>query len=192
MKKGNILETLCYDDSGNTPTNVADAFYNMTTEQIKAELKTGRSQLVNICMNLTSDFNKSSVIRANNAFLGREVIIVGKKRFDRRGCVGAHHYETVKYSETLEPVIENLKSEGYTIYAVDNVPEYAPKAVYDIALPDKTAFLYGEEQAGLAPENIALCDDMLYIPQFGSVRSINVAQAAAVMMSEYNRTHRTW
>lgn len=37
---------------------------------------------------------------------------------------------------------------------------------------------------------VALCDMVVYIPQYGSVRSINVAQAAAVMMSEYNRRHR--
>ena len=186
------METINFNDSGHTPTNIGDRFYNMTTEQIKDELEVGRSQLVNICMNLTSDFNKSSVIRANNAFLGSEVIIVGKRRFDRRGCVGAHHYETVKHSETLEPVIELLHSQGYTVFAVDNTPEYSPKAIYDVALPVKSAFLYGEEQAGLSKESIDLCDDMVYIPQYGSVRSLNVAQAASVMMSEYNRNHRTW
>lgn len=186
------MEIINYDDTGNKPNNIGDDFYNMTTEQIRAELATGRSPMVNICMNLTSDFNKSSVIRANNAFLGREVIIVGKRRFDRRGTVGAHHYETVKHSETLEPVIKALHDEGYTVFAVDNTAEFSPKAVYDVELPAKTAFLYGEEQAGLSRESIELCDDMVYIPQYGSVRSLNVAQAAAAMMSEYNRNHRTW
>jgi len=37
---------------------------------------------------------------------------------------------------------------------------------------------------------VAQCDHCVYIPQFGSVRSINVAQAASVVMSEYSRQMR--
>jgi tRNA G18 (ribose-2'-O)-methylase SpoU len=184
------IEEIHYNDAGNTPHNIDDKFFNMTTEQIKNALKVGRSPMVNICMNLTSDFNKSSVIRSNNAFLGREVIIVGKKRFDRRGTVGAHHYETVKHSLELAPVAEALKSEGYTIYAVDNTPEFHPQSIYDSEISEKAAFVYGEEQRGLSADEVALCDESIYIPQYGSVRSINVAQAAAVTMSEYNRRHK--
>ena len=186
------METYNFDDSGNTPTNIADEFSNMTTEQIKSALEVGRSGMINVCMNLTSDFNKSSVIRSSNAFLGKEVILVGKRKFDRRGTVGAQHYETLKHSVEIEPVIEYLRENGYKIFAVDNIADYNPKAVYDVEMPEKTAFIYGEESNGLSREIIDMCDEMVYIPQYGSVRSINVAQAASIMMSEYNRRHRTW
>jgi len=184
------LDTITYDDSGSNTKNVMSQFMNMETDQIREALDSGRMPLVNICMNLSSDFNKSSVIRANNAFLGERVILVGGRRYDRRGTVGMHHYEWIQHSETLEPVIESLHSEGYTVYAVDNILEYDPKVLYDVEFPEKSAFLYGEEQAGLSKEAIDLCDGMVYIPQRGAVRSINIAQAAAVIMSEYTRQHR--
>ena len=192
MTKEIKMETYNFNDTGNTVTNAEDRFLNMTTEQIKAELLIGRSQMVNVCMNLTSDFNKSSIIRSNNAFLGKEVILVGKRRFDRRGTTGVHHYETLKHSVEIETVIEYLRENSYKIFAVDNIADYNPKAVYDVDMPEKTAFVYGEESNGLSREIIDMCDEMVYIPQYGSVRSVNVAQAASIMMSEYNRRHRTW
>ena len=170
--------------------NVLEAFLNLRPDQIKEAIANGRSELVNICMNLTGDFNKSSVIRASNAFLCRETYLVGKRKIDRRGTVGLHHFEIVKHAETLNEVINHLKAEGYQVFGVDNTPEFNPVSVYDFELPLKSAFVYGEEQAGLSSEDVALCDGSLYIPQRGVARSLNVAQAAAVMMSEYSRQHR--
>lgn len=170
--------------------NVQEQFLNMEAHQIREALENGRSALVNVCMNLTSDFNKASVVRSSNAFLAREIYFVGNKKTDRRGMTGLHHLEVVRHADTLEELVEHLHSEGYTVYAVDNTPSLNPKSVYAVKLPDKSAFVYGEEQRGLAPEEAALCDGALYIPQRGAVRSLNIAQAAAVMMSEYTRQHR--
>lgn len=171
-------------------TNVADQFLNMTAEQIKEAIEGGRNQLVNVCMNLTSDFNKSSVIRSSNAFLCRETILVGKRQFDRRGTCGLHHLEVVKHAESLQEVVEYLHAEDYTIFAVDNGPLLKPVALYDVEFPERSAFVYGEEQRGLSSEEIALCDEAVFIPQRGSARSLNIASAATAMMSEYTRQHR--
>ncbi len=171
-------------------SNVQQQFMNLTAEQIKEATAGGRSELVNVCMNLTSDFNKSSVIRASNAFLARETYLVGARKYDRRGTVGSHHFEVIKHADTLEEVVEHLHSEGYSVFAVDNGPLLDPVALYDVEFPEKTAFVYGEEQRGLASEEIALCDGAVYVPQRGSVRSLNVAQCASVLMSEYTRQHR--
>ena len=176
--------------SGQLSKNVISQFLNMDAGQVREAIEAGRSDLVNICMNLTSDFNKSSVVRAANAFLCRETYMVGTRRFDRRGTVGSHHFEVVKHADTLSEVVEHLHGEGYTVYAFDNTPEYDPECIYDVELPLKSAFVYGEEQRGLSPEETALCDGALYIPQRGVARSLNVAQAAAVGMAEYTRRHR--
>ena len=182
------LATLTYTDG--TPDNVQDHLKGKTTSEIRELLQPDRTPMVSVCMNLTSDFNKSSVIRAHNAFLGSQVIIVGKRRFDRRGAVGTHHYEDVRHTTNFNDVYTYLKDREYTLIAVDNTPCFDPQTVYDAEIPRKAAFIYGEEQKGLSMEIVSKCDKVLYIPQYGSVRSINVAQAAAVMMSEYTRRHR--
>lgn len=178
------------ENSNAANANVADMYKAWTMAEIRADLDKRRSKLVNICINLTKDFNKASVIRANNAFLGEAVYLVGARHYNRIGTVGTHQYEHVFSVETLEELVGLLKDDGYTVYAVDNLPSHDPKNIWDVAFPEKSAFVYGEEQRGLQDEEIALCDEMVYIAQRGSVRSLNVAQAAACIMSEYSRQHR--
>ena len=56
-------------------------------------------------------------------------------------------------------------------------------------MPEKSAFVIGNEGEGCPPEVIEMCDEMIYIHQRGSVRSLNVACASAVIMAEYNRRY---
>lgn len=141
-------------------------------------------------MNLTNDFNKSAVVRANNSFLGRKVVLVGKKKIDARGSVGTRNYEHIEHSVELDPVIEALISEGYTVFPIDNIEAHSPVNLFDVEFPVKSAFLYGEEALGLSDEAIALCNgSMVAIQMYGSVRSLNVSQSAAVLMAEYSRQH---
>jgi tRNA G18 (ribose-2'-O)-methylase SpoU len=170
--------------------NVIDRFKEWTTEQIAADLETRRTELVSVAVNLGSDFNKASIIRANNAFTGRKVIITERRRYNKTGTVGTHHYEHVEYIESTLEAIAGLIAEGYTVYPVDNTPEFEPRPVLSVALPKKTAFLYGEEGNGLPSSVVSACNGVpVYIPQYGSVRSINVAQCAAIMFQMYDLAH---
>lgn len=178
------------DTENGQARNVSDAYKSMQTAEIRADLVTKRSPMVSIFMNLTNDFNKATGIRANNVFLGREVYMVGKRKYDIRGTVGSRHYETVYHAETLDEVVEKLHAEGYTVYAVDNIEKHNPKNLWDVEFPEKSAFVYGEENLGLSDEMIEMCDDMVFIASEGAVRSLNVATAASVIMSEYTRQNR--
>lgn len=173
------------------PSNVHDEFMNRTVEQIKDATAAGRSAMVSVCMNLTSDFNKASIIRSHSAFLGGEIFIVGKRKFDKRGTVGTHCYNDIYQAHDLESVIRVLHDDGYTVVALDNNADFECTPIYETYLPKKTAFVYGEESCGLSNESLALCDRITYIPQFGAApRSLNVACAASIAMSEYTRRHR--
>lgn len=170
--------------------NTVDAYKDKMTNEIRDALDDQRSGMVNICMNLSSDFNKASIIRASNAFLGKQVWIVGNRKFDRRGTVGTHHYEHVMHADDYQELFEKLIADGYTIFPVDNRPEFDPKVINEVKFPEKSAFLYGEEMLGLSDDVIKACNgQMIYIRQRGSVRSLNVAQAAAVTMSFYDSQH---
>lgn len=174
-------------DKANDNRNVIDYYKGWEDELIKADLERNRTDMVNVCMNLTGDFNKGSVIRANNAFRGSRVYIVGRKKYDTRGTVGTRHYEHINFEPEIEPVLTELKNNGYKLFAVDNTPEFNPQSISSTEFPEKSAFIYGEEKVGLSREVVDLCDASIYIPQHGSVRSLNVAQAAAIVMYEYDR-----
>jgi tRNA G18 (ribose-2'-O)-methylase SpoU len=50
--------------------------------------------------------------------------------------------------------------------------------------PDRTLLLIGEEGVGITPETLELCDRFVYIPQFGSVRSLNAGVASGIVMND--------
>ena len=171
----------------NPSSNVLDIYRACSDEEIRACLQPRRTDLVMVYQNLTHDFNKASAIRSGNAFLVKESYFVGGRQYDKRGTVGTHHYETIFHSDSFREVFDLLRSRGYVIYAVDNLEDYSPKNIFQIPIPQKSAFVLGEEQRGLDKETIGMCDGMVYIEQFGSVRSLNVACAASCIMMEYSR-----
>ena len=170
--------------------NVIDLYKKMRSDEIKADLQKNRSDVVLILQHIQYNINIGSAIRSNNAFLGKEVYVVGRRKYDIRSCAGTNHYENVYHADTLQEVIEYLHSLGYTIYAVDNIMEYNPVNLFDEELPKKSAFVFGEEGTGLSKEEIEMCDKMLYIGMYGSVRSLNVASAATVVEYEYSKQWR--
>ena len=50
-----------------------------------------------------------------------------------------------------------------------------------------TALILGNEEAGVAPAVLALCDEKVTIPGCGRVQSLNVASAAAILLYELTR-----
>lgn len=170
--------------------NVIEYYKQWSAEEVRADLQPKRTQMVSIFENIGYDINIACSIRSNNAFLGKEVYVVGRRRFDSRGDVGTHHYETVYHADTIQEVVDKLRGEGYTIYAVDNLMERDPVNVWDVEFPEKSAFIFGSESDGITQEALDLADRLVYIHMDGSVRSMNVSCAASCVMFEYSRQHR--
>ncbi len=66
------------------------------------------------------------------------------------------------------------------IIALDIIPGAVPIETY--RFPARCLLLFGAEGPGLSRKAVELADDVVYISQFGSVRSINAGAAAAVAM----------
>lgn len=174
----------------NLSNNVIERYKTWNAEEVRADLNPNRTELVTVFQNIEYNINIACAIRSNNAFLGKEAYIVGRRKFDPRGAVGCKKYERVLHADTLQEVVDKLHTEGYTIYAADNQMEYNPVNLWDEDFPRKSAFVFGEEQRGLSKEEIELCDKMIYVAMYGSVRSLNVASCATVIMAEYSRRYR--
>lgn len=166
--------------------NVTDFYKYWETDAIIADLDTKRHNFSVLCANIQGDFNIGTVIRNANAFLAKEVIIYGKRKYDIRGTVGTHHYTHFKHVIEIDD-LNTLRTSDVYIIGVDNID--GAEAIDDIKLPtDKhIIFAFGEENSGLTPEMLEICDALVYIKQFGSVRSLNVGSAAGIIMYEYCR-----
>jgi tRNA G18 (ribose-2'-O)-methylase SpoU len=190
-------------DPADDTRNVIDMFKGMNEDIIRGEQEKRRTKMVSIALNMTHDFNKSSVLRNHSAFTGGRFIFLnrpndqidtreGTKRWDKRGSVGVQNYNTVEHLAITHwrELFAALRADGYRIFAVDNTVGFDPKPVYRADLPEKSVFVYGEEGPGIPREIIEECDEMVYIPQQGvTPRSVNVAVAAGIVMYEYMRQH---
>lgn len=187
-----MIEQYSYgqDTCNSRKANVIEFYKEWRTEDIRADLQENRSEAIMIFQNVNYNINIGCAIRSNNAFLGKSVYICGRRKYDKRSTAGTAHYEHVYHADTLKEVIEYVHSLGYTVFAIDNIMEYNPINLMDYALPQRSAFVFGEEGPGLSKSEIDLCDGMLYIGMYGSVRSLNVAVAAGIVQYEYSRQWR--
>ena len=163
--------------------NVADHFKDKTVEEIKSTLQETANPFA-VCMeHLIGDFNFGTVIRNANAFNAKEVFYLGDKKWDRRSAVGVHNYTPVQWLPTVEDFV-NLQ-EKYRIVGVDNVPGSVPIDSYQFV--PNTLFVFGEEGVGLTPATQSFCKDIVEIPMYGSVRSLNCGVASGIVMHEFVR-----
>jgi len=171
--------------------NLIDHYKYWTDDAIRADLETKRHNFSVICCNIGNDFNIATIIRNANAFLAKEVVIYGNKKYDRRGTVGTHHYTNfrhVKSIDNLGSYIEEIVSqyEGKVkLLGIDNVCEAKDINAFDFDPNVHYIMIFGQEQIGVPKDVLDMCDDLLYIPQYGSVRSINVGTASGIIMNNY-------
>jgi tRNA G18 (ribose-2'-O)-methylase SpoU len=171
-------------ETGKDTRNVIDYYKEWENDQIKADLDTRRLPFVVGLENISGDFNKSTIIRSSNAFLAKQSWIIGNKRWDRRGAVGTHNYIHLKYAPSLdyiylhEPEIRDMRW-----VAVDNVPGAIPITQYQ--WKPETFMIFGEESRGISPMALGMAEDVVMIPQLGSVRSLNVGVAGGIVMYDY-------
>lgn len=164
--------------------NIQDKYKWWEHEDIVADLDENRSPLVNIFVNITHDMNLGSGVRNSNWFNTQPVTIVGKRKWDKRGAVGAYHYTGINHFPTLEEAIEPLRANGYRIVAAEIDERAIPLPSYE--WQEKSAVVYGEEGDGLSNEMLSLVDDIVFIPGRGSVRSLNVATTSGIFSYDYS------
>ena len=93
--------------------------------------------------------------------------------------------ETMAQLEALDAKIAELQAAR--VIALDIIPGAVPMETYHF--PEHCLMLFGAEGPGLSEKALELADDVVYISQFGSVRSINAGAAAAVSMHAWIAQH---
>ncbi|HEY2298127.1 MAG TPA: RNA methyltransferase [Jatrophihabitans sp.] len=167
--------------------NVADRYRYWTVEAIKADLDTTRHEFAVAIENWRHDLNIGTVVRTANAFQAREVIIVGRRRWNRRGAMVTDRYLHVRHLDTPADLAAYASEQGYTLVAVDNLPGAVP--LETTTLPRHALLLFGQEGTGLSDEARAVAALTVSISQFGSTRSINAGVAAGIAMHTWIRQH---
>jgi tRNA G18 (ribose-2'-O)-methylase SpoU len=167
--------------------NVVDRYRYWSVEAIVADLDARRHDFHVAIENWQHDFNIGTIVRTANAFLAREVHIVGNRRWNRRGAMVTDRYQHLRHHASVPQLATYLHEQGVQLLGIDNLPGSAP--VETLSLPRQVCLLFGQEGPGLSAEARAVCDGTFSIAQFGSTRSINASAAAAVAMHTWVRQH---
>ncbi len=112
---------------------------------------------------------------------------LGCRTWDKRGAVGAYHYEHVSKAPDSLEVINSYKDQGYSIVVLDN--QDGAENMCDFKWPEKSLMVFGQEQIGVSPWAQEAADHCVYIPQWGSVRSLNVGVASGLAMFSWASQH---
>ncbi len=102
-------------------------------------------------------------------------------------ALGAESLVPFEYHEA--PPLDELRQLGYRIAALEQAANSTN--LRDYSAPDRVALLLGEEVDGIAPEWLALADDIIEIPMFGQKESFNVSVAAGIALYELVASGKT-
>ena len=134
--------------------------------------------------------NIGSILRTADAFLCEAVYLCGitacpPHREIHKTALGAEDSVNWKYFENCEDALKDLKSNGFTIVAIEqaeggiSLKEFQPEA------KKKYAYVLGHEVNGVSEKALAICDLALEIPQQGTKHSINVAVCAGIVVWDF-------
>jgi tRNA G18 (ribose-2'-O)-methylase SpoU len=167
--------------------NVVDRYRYWRVEAIVADLDTRRHLFAIAIENWRHDLNIGTVVRTANAFLAHEVIIVGNRRWNRRGAMVTDRYQHIRHVASAAELAEYAATAGYELVGVDNLPGAVP--LETTGLPANALLVFGQEGTGLSAAVREVATTVCSIAQFGSTRSINAGVAAGIAMHAWVRQH---
>lgn len=164
--------------------NVIDEFKELSNEDIREKLRQRTNGFAVLMTHVSGDFNIGTVLRSANFHGAADFYYFGRKKFDRRGCVGVHNYTKMQHLNDLKN-IQQLR-DRYTLVGLENnIPGTVSIHKFDWRMTKPPCIVVGEECGGITNEVMNLCDVLVEIPNFGSVRSMNVGVAASIAMYDY-------
>jgi TrmH family RNA methyltransferase len=157
------------------------------------EVLVASPRLIAVAVETSEPGNAGTLIRLADAMGADAVILAGNSVDPYNGkCLRASAgsifgVDVVEAPDSFE-LIAALRGAGLTVLATTLDGEVSLDDA-DLSVP--TAWLFGSEAHGLAPEVAALADARVTIPMAGSAESLNVAAAAAICLYQSARALRS-
>ncbi len=149
-------------------------------------LEQRQPDLTVVMENIHDPHNVSAMLRSADAvgIMGVNLIYTTAKypKIGSKSSSSANKWIARRKFPSVQECYQQLKAEGYQILAT-KLDENA-KQLYDFDLTRPTAFVFGNEHAGVTDEAASLADATVYIPMMGMIQSLNVSVACAVTIYE--------
>lgn len=146
-----------------------------------------KTPLIVILDDIRSLNNIGSVFRSADAFLIEKIILCGitavpPNKEIHKTALGATETVDWEYHENVVAAIEDLKTQGVQVYAIEQVEQSIPLQDFQVAGDQKYALVFGNEVFGVNQQAISACDGSIEIPQLGTKHSLNIAVSAGIVL----------
>jgi len=146
-------------------------------------------ELVVACAPLRSNVNLSTILRTAGCCAVERMVACGNPRVDRTIARDGADAVQLEVRNSLVPALRRLRGDGYRLVGLEQTTNSVNLHAY--RFQRRTALVIGNERAGLSEPELALMDDCVEIPVWGSPYSYNVATATAMALYEYCKQYPT-
>lgn len=166
----------------------AEKEYCEISDMIALAKERGEKPFIIVADEINDPHNLGAIIRSADCLGAHGVIIpkhrsVGLTATVSKSSAGALESMLICKATNLCSAVDELKEAGLWVYAADMDGE----TYYDQKFDSPTALVMGSEGNGISRLLKEKCDFVVSIPQYGKVNSLNVSNAAAIIMSEIAR-----
>ncbi|OSZ79617.1 RNA methyltransferase [Chitinophagaceae bacterium IBVUCB1] len=154
--------------------------------------RTAKHRIIVIMDDIRSMHNVGSAFRTGDAFAIEAIYLCGytptpPHRDIHKTALGATETVAWKHFETTMAAVQDAKTAGYKIYAVEQA--HNSTMLQNLAWNNEPiALVFGNEVTGVNEEVMQMADGCIEIPQFGSKHSLNIAVSMGVVVWEMVRT----
>lgn len=143
--------------------------------------------VVAVLDNVRSAGNVGAFFRTSDAFGTSGVVLCGitatpPQKEIHKTALGAELTVAWRRFDTTAEAVQQLRSEGYAVWAVEQVEGSVSLADFEPEAGQRYALVFGNEVDGVAQEVVDLCDGAIEIPQVGTKHSLNVAVTGGVVL----------
>ncbi len=156
----------------------------LNAEQYK---QAGKVPIVVVLDNVRSCNNIGSFFRTSDALLIDKIYLCGITATPpnaeiHKTALDAEKTVDWEYWEKTEELVVQLKSDGYSVFAIEQVENSIMLPDFDPLQYEKIAIVFGNEVKGVQQQVVNLCDNSIEIPQFGTKHSFNVSVSAGIVL----------
>jgi tRNA (guanosine-2'-O-)-methyltransferase len=142
------------------------------------------TKLVIVCQSVTYPVNVGSIFRIADALDVTQVVLTGSTPRPPHPTIskvgrGKDRRVPWRYVERPEVVLRELREQGYWLAALEITDRCQP--YHRVAYPQQVALVLGNEEHGVSPACLSLCDAAVFVPMYGKGRSLNVHISLAIV-----------
>lgn len=170
----------------------AEKEYCTVEDLLQIAEERGEKPFLVIADGITDPHNLGALIRCAEG-VGAHGLIIPKRRavgltpaVSKASCGAIEHLAVAKVTN-LAATVDQLKKAGVWVFAA----EAGGSAYYDTDFRCPCALIMGSEGEGVSHLIKEKADFIVSIPMYGKVNSFNVSTAAAVLLAEISRQHKS-